>query len=145
MKDRDWMSSQGGQGQGTKPGHSVAQPERGTPKPGQGGGTQQHGGREGQRGSDKPAARPSPSGVPNEGRATPRQAKQGYEYKGGRQSTGGIPNPDDLDDSKSAGSFRGTAEEYEEVDDAEDKGDVASGTEPSVDKQQNNVFRYPEY
>ena len=114
-------------------------------KPGQGGGTQQQGARKGQRGSDKPAARPTPSGVPNEGRATTSQAEQGYEYKGGRQSTGGIPNPDDPDDSKSAGSFRGTAEEFEKVDDdAEDESHVASGTETSGDKHQNSVFRYPE-
>ena len=127
-----------------RPGQGVGQQERGTQKPRQGGGTKQEGGSDGQRGSDKPTARPTPSGVPNEGRATQGQAKQGYEYKGGRQSTGGIPNPDDPDDSKSAGSFRGTAEDYEEVDDAENDSDVASGTDPSGDKQQNNVFRYPE-
>ena len=142
MESRDRTSSHGGQGQGNKPGQSVGQPERGTEKPGQGGDTQQ-GPRKGQRGSDKPAARPTPSGVPNEGRAATSQAEQAYEYKGGRQSTGGIPNPDDPDDSKSAGSFRGT-EEFEEVDDAKDESDVASGPEPSGDKQQNSVFRYPE-
>jgi hypothetical protein len=125
MDNRDRNTSQRGQGQANKPGQSVEQPERGTRKPGEGGGTQRQGGREGQRGSNKPAARPSPSGVPNEGRATRSQA-EGYQYKGGRQSTGGIPNPDDPDDRKSAGSFRGTSEER------------------SGDTQQKSVFRYPE-
>jgi hypothetical protein len=49
--------------------------------------------------SDKPAARPTPSGVPNEGRkaegqipgqdVTIRPGQSGYKYKGGRQGTGG--------------------------------------------------------
>ena len=95
--------------------------------------------RDGERGNQEPSkqgGRPSPSGVPNEGRRseapggnqkpgqggelqgsrdgqggmqTPRKdSPAAYEYKGGRQGTGGIPNPDDADDGESAGSFRGT-------------------------------------
>ncbi len=78
--------------------------------PGQGGTRAQGGGKGG--------ARPSSSGEPNEGRGTEgpgsqddrsRTTQEGYKYKGGRQGTGGVPNPDDVDDSESAGSFRGTA------------------------------------
>jgi hypothetical protein len=99
MENRDRTSNEGGQGQGNKPG--------------QGGG--QH-----QGDIEKPDGRPTPSGVPNEGRSTEgqgggqekggREGQGDYEYKGGRQGTGGIPNPDDQDDRESAGSFRGTAE-----------------------------------
>jgi hypothetical protein len=69
-------------------------------------------GEDGNREHDEPEpskqpGRPTPSGVPNEGRAT---SAASYKYKGGRQGTGGIPNPDDRDDRESAGSFRGTAE-----------------------------------
>jgi hypothetical protein len=83
----------------------------------------------------KQPGRPSPSGVPNEGRRmegaggnektegggsqqvgrdgqggmqTPAKTSGDYKYKGGRQGTGGVPNPDDSDDVESAGSFRGT-------------------------------------
>ena len=75
--------------------------------------------REAQEG-DKESLRPSPSGVPNEGRASEvqqgqhqggRPGRRHYEFKGGRQGQGGIPNPDDPDDHDSAGSFRGTADE----------------------------------
>ena len=55
----------------------------------------------------KQPGRPTPSGVPNEGRGT---GATSYNYKGGRQGTGGIPNPDDRDDLESTGSFRGTTE-----------------------------------
>jgi hypothetical protein len=99
MANTDRTSNQGGQGQGNKPG--------------------QGGGQQGQGGGDKSTTRPTPSGVPNEGRGTENQhrrqdqgartGKGDYEYKGGRQGTGGIPNPDDQDDGDSAGSFRGTA------------------------------------
>ena len=74
--------------------------------------------REGQEG-DKESLRPSPSGVPNEGRARDvkqgqhqggRQGRHHYEFKGGRQAQGTVPNPDDPDDHESAGSFRGTAD-----------------------------------
>ena len=107
MEDRKNVSKQGGQGQGNKPGQDGSQ------KPRQGGG--QPGRREGQGGtSDKPSTRPTPSGVPNEGRRSEgqhgelghgAQERQGG-YKGGRQETGGVPNPDDADDDTSAGSFR---------------------------------------
>ena len=77
--------------------------------------------REGQ--GDKESVRPSPSGVPNEGRG--QEIQQGahqaehkgqrrYTFKGGRQGQGGIPNPDDPDDHKSAGTFRGTADKPDE-------------------------------
>lgn len=63
----------------------------------------------------KSGARPSPSGVPNEGRGMAesqgRQAQspraRGGEYRGGQQGQGGVPNPDDVDDP-SPGSFRGS-------------------------------------
>ena len=38
-----------------------------------------------------------------------------YKYRGGRQGQGGVPNPDDADDDKSAGSFRGRADEGAEA------------------------------
>jgi translation initiation factor IF-2 len=125
MEDRTNMRNQGGQGQGNRPGHQgVGQGQGNKPgqqgdREGQGGHKpgQKGGGREGVAGgSDKPSTRPTPSGVPNEGRGTEgqhdrlgrgAQERQGG-YKGGRQETGGIPNPDDPDDDTSAGSFRGT-------------------------------------
>ena len=106
MDDRNPGTNQGGQGQpstsrpGTKPPGTDAGRERGSSQ------------------SDKPSTRPTPSGVPNEGRgmveaqgrdekpAAPAQSK----YRGGRQGQGGVPNPDDADDDKSAGSFRGRAD-----------------------------------
>ena len=134
MENRDRKSSPGGHKQGSSPG--------------------QGGGDERQRGSDKPAARPAPSGVPNEGRKSEGpdsgqdsggpQSKGGYEYKGGAQSTGGIPNPDDADDRDSAGSFRGTADDDADANDAdEDDGDQAAGSGPNRDKDMNSVFHYP--
>jgi hypothetical protein len=121
----------------------------GSQKPGQGG-SQKGGGDDSQRGSDKPASRPTPSGVPNEGRKTeghrgdqdfgsPRNQGD-YKYKGGRQDTGGIPNPDDQDDSESAGSFRGTAQ-ANDVDDED--GNHADGSRSNPDKDTNSIFRYP--
>ena len=125
MEKRDRKSAQGGQEQLSTPG----QPGR-SQNPGQGG-SQQGGGDGSQRGSDKPAARPTPSGVPNEGRKTEGQGggqdargpqnEGDYKYKGGRQSTGGIPNPDDQDDGDSAGSFRGTADDDAHASDADDE------------------------
>ena len=128
MENRDRKSSPGGHKQGSSPG--------------------QGGGDERQRGSDKPAARPAPSGVPNEGRKSEGQgggpSKGDYEYKGGAQSTGGIPNPDDADDRDSAGSFRGTADDDADASDAdEDDGDQAAGSGPNRDKDMNSVFHYP--
>jgi translation initiation factor IF-2 len=127
MEDRKNVSNQGGQGQGNKPGQGGSQ------KPRQGG---QQGGNKPDEGSrddrfgrtDKPTTRPSPSGVPNEGRRSEgqhdrlghgAQERQGG-YKGGRQETGGIPNPDDRDDDTSAGSFRGTADQRTDTDDERD-------------------------
>ena len=68
------------------------------------------------QGGDKESVRPSPSGVPNEGRGAEnqqsqhqggRQGRGGYKYKGGRQGQGSVPSPDDPDDHEPAGSFRG--------------------------------------
>jgi hypothetical protein len=108
MENRGDARNQGGQGQGS------------TAKPGKKPGNVTDRERRDQE-SSKQSGRPSPSGVPNEGKGTPgqpgsnddrgRNVQSGYEYKGGRQSTGGIPNPDDQDDDKSASSFRGTAKE----------------------------------
>jgi len=113
MTNPDRTGNQGGQGQGNKPG---------------------------QGGSDKPSTRPSPSGVPNEGRSTAgsegrqdqgvRTGRGDYEYKGGRQGTGGIPNPDDQDDGDSAGSFRGTAEKRD-TGDEDDSQRILGGEQPS--------------
>ena len=134
MENRDRTSSPGGQKRGNTPG--------------------QGSGDESQRSSDKPAARPTPSGVPNEGRKTEGkgggqdsgapQNEGNYEYKGGRQSTGGIPNPDDQDDGDSAGSFRGTADDDADPSDAvEEDGGQAAGSGPNRDKDMNSVFHYP--
>lgn len=113
MENRD-TQTQGGQGPRGKPN------QRSDQKGGQQGdgpkGSENDRQREGQ--GDKESVRPSPSGVPNEGRGTEsqqgqhqggRQGHGGYEYKGGRQVQGGVPNPDDPNDQESAGSFRGTA------------------------------------
>src|SRR5688572_33166770 len=133
MEDTNFGVDQGNPGQGgkSKPG--------GKPRGKDGQGDR------GNRQPDKPGARPTPSGVPNEGRRmeddggsrkpgqsgdqqgsreesasssgqTDRQGQEGYEYKGGRQGQSGVPNPDDVDDGKSAGSFRGTAELNRESD-----------------------------
>jgi hypothetical protein len=74
----------------------------------------------------KGGARPSPSGVPNEGRRTEGHDSQNQstisglgEYRGGRQGQGGVPNPDDVDDDKSAVSFRGTHQDTD-VDETDD-------------------------
>lgn len=114
MENRDRTRDEGGQGQRNKPGQ---------------GGGQQPDGREGQGGSQKPG-RPTPSGVPNEGR---------YEYKGGRQGSGGVPNPDDEDDQESAGSFRGTAEK--DIGSDDDNRSLGAGQKPNRD--QNNQVRNP--
>lgn len=131
MEDRKNVSNQGGQGQGNKPG--------------KGG---QQGGREGQGGSsDKPSTRPTPGGVPNEGRRTEGQRRElGHgaqerqgAYKGGRQETGGIPNPDDRDDDTSAGSFRGNANQETGAED--DNRDI--GATPGRRKDVNRQTRKP--
>lgn len=131
MENRDRTTNQGGQGQGSKLGQGSGKPswQSGGQKPRDGeqadrerqvpGGTPNSDAREGQEAS-KQGGRPSPSGVPNEGKGSPgqpgsnddrgRNVQSGYQYKGGRQSTGGTPNPDDRDDDKSAGSFRRTEE-----------------------------------
>ena len=99
MENRD-TEHEGGQG-------PRAEPKQGSEKERE---------REGQQG-DKESLRPSPSGVPNEGRGNEsqhqggRQGRRYYEFKGGRQGQGNVPNPDDPDDHDSAGSFRGTADQ----------------------------------
>jgi len=153
MENRDRTSTQGGQKQVSTPGQGGQRPGR-SQNPGQGG-SQSGGGDETQRGSDKPAARPTPSGVPNEGRkvegrrggqdASGPQNEGDYKYKGGGQSTGGIPNPDDADDGDSAGSFRGTAQDAADASDTgEDDGEAATGSGSNRDKDMNSVFHYPE-
>ncbi len=141
METRDRKSNQGGQGQGNKSGKGRGQ--RGNENP-------EQGGREGESGSDKPSTRPTPSGVPNEGRGSENQhgaqdqgvrtGKGDYEYKGGRQGTGGIPNPDDRDDSDSAGSFRGTAEPESDENDEDDEQSIGpgQGREENLDSQPRN-------
>ena len=74
-------------------------------------------------GSDKPTTRPTPSGVPNEGRSTAgsegrqdqglRTGKGDYEYTGGRQGPGEIPNPEEQNDRGSRSGFDGNAAEKE--------------------------------
>ena len=115
MEDTNFGSNQGNLGQG------------GTSKPGGKPPGRDGQGYRGNRQPDKPGARPTPSGVPNEGRRmegeggsqkpgqSGAQGQGGYEYKGGRQGQGGVPNPDDVDDGESAGSFRGTAERNEDL------------------------------
>lgn len=111
MEDTNFGSNQGNPDKGgtSKPGGKPpgedGQGDRGNPQP------------------DKPSARPTPSGVPNEGRLmegqgggqksgqsgdqqgsreesasspgqTDRQSQKGYEYKGGRQGQSGVPNRD---------------------------------------------------
>ena len=110
MEDRNRMTNEGGaQMQGGKPNQGGGQDDRGR---------QDQGGKGG--------ARPSPSGVPNEGRRTEGHVSQNKsaisglgEYRGGRQGQGGVPNPDDVDDDKSAGSFRGTDQDTD-VDETDD-------------------------
>ena len=117
MGYKDRPPRQGGQGQGNQ-------------KPGQGG--SQQGGREdrggnqkpGPGGSDKPTTRPTPSGVPNEGRSTVgsegrqdqgvRTGKGDYEDTGGRQGPGEIPNPEEQNDRGSRSGFDGNAAERKE-------------------------------
>ena len=89
----------------------------------------------GQGGSDKPTTRPTPSGVPNEGRSTAssegrqdqgvRTGKGDYEAKRRRQGPGEIPNPEDENDRGSRSGFDGNAAEelaanYDESDEAFD-------------------------
>jgi translation initiation factor IF-2 len=137
MENTDRTRNQGGQGQGNKPGQGGAQKggregQGGTQKPGQGGSQKPgQGGREGQGTSQD--GRPTPSGVPNEGRET--GGRGGYEYKGGRQGTGGVPNPDDQDDLDSAGSFRGTAEQGV----GEDDDDIDQGLRTRQDRNQDTT------
>lgn len=74
-----------------------------------------------QDGSDKPTIRPTPSGVPNEGRSTAgsegrkdqgiRTGKGDFEDQGGRQGPGEIPNPEDQNDRGSRSGFDGNAAE----------------------------------
>jgi hypothetical protein len=103
MEKRDRTSSQGGHEQGTqKPG------EAGDPQGGRKGhGESQDSGQDdgkGQRGTDKPTVRPTPSGVPNEGRGAEdhhgsldqglRTGLGDNESRGGgRQGPGEIPKP----------------------------------------------------
>jgi hypothetical protein len=117
MEDRNRMTNEGGgQTHGGKPRQGGGQ---------QGG--QDEGGRQEEGG--KGGARPSPSGVPNEGRSMEgqggreqfgRPGRDPNEYKGGRQGQGGVPNPDDVDDDKSTGSFRRTVDEDSKEGDEDD-------------------------
>ena len=54
--------------------------------------------------SDKPSTRPTPSGVPNEGRSAEGQGRKDD------RAQGDVPNPDDADDDESAVSSRTAAE-----------------------------------
>ena len=154
MEDRMNVRKQGSQSQGNKPGQGGQQPGQGRNKPGQQGGNMpDEGSRDDRFGrTDKPTSRPSPSGVPNEGRRSEgqhdrlghgAQERQGG-YKGGRQETGGIPNPDDRDDSTSAGSFRGTADQETDADDAEDERDNVASPGRVATRKVNRQTRNPE-
>ena len=92
MEDRNAMTNEGG-----------GQTQSGTPN--QGGGQQ---GDTPNPGGGKHGGRPSPPGPP------------AGKYRGGRQGQGGVPNPDDVDDDKSAGSFRRTADEHSKEGDEDD-------------------------
>jgi hypothetical protein len=70
--------------------------------------------REGQ--GDKESARPSPSGVPNEGRGRDIQAGRQGLRRYAFQGQGKIPNSDNPDDHESAGSTCGTADKPSEDD-----------------------------
>jgi hypothetical protein len=154
MEDRTNVRKQGGQGQGNKPGQASQQPGQGRNKPGQQGGNKpDEGSREDRSGrSDKPTTRPSPSGVPNEGRrAEGQHDRLGHGaperpggYRGGRQETGGIPNPDDRDDSTSAGSFRGTADHETGAADTEDERDNVASPGRVSTRKVNRQTRNPE-
>jgi hypothetical protein len=142
MGYKDRPPGQGGQGKGNQ-------------KPGQGG--SQQGGREGQGvnqkpgrgGSDKPTTRPTPSGVPNEGRSTAgsegrydqgiRTGKGDNEVKDGRQGPGEIPNPEDQNDRGSRSGFDGNAAEKIATDD--DEGDEGFGADQNRTKDPNNQTR----
>ena len=74
-----------------------------------------------------PDSRPTPSGVPNEGRGMVEgQGRQDQSaeprrdaYRGGQQGQGGVPNPDDVDDP-SPGSFRGPGSQRTDTDETDD-------------------------
>lgn len=83
MENTDRTRNQGGQGHGNKPGQ---------------GGGQQQGGREGQGGSQQPG-RPTPSGVPNEGRGTGNQG--GGQQQGSRQGRTSENDAGQFDDDES--------------------------------------------
>jgi len=125
MEDRNVMPNQGGEGlprtlkPANQPPGNDAERER------------EHGE------SDKPDARPTPSGVPNEGRSVARQGREeqqaqrdDFEYRGGRQGQDGVPNPDHANDDKSGGSLR-TAAEIE----TDAQLDLASSTVPDDDTE----------
>jgi len=73
----------------------------------------------GHYGSDKPSTRPTPSGVPNEGRSAEGQGRKDD------RAQSGVPYLDDADDDESAASFR-TAAEIE----TDAQLDLASNAEP---------------
>ena len=82
--------------------------------------------------SDKPSTRPTPSGVPNEGRSAEGQSlkcdqtqSDAYKYEGERQGQGSVPYLDEAGDHESAESFR-TAAEIE----TDAQLDLASNAEP---------------
>lgn len=146
MENKDRTSNQGGQGQGNKPGQGGSQ-QGGNQKSGQGG--SQPGGRESQGTSDKPTTRPTPSGVPNEGRSTAgREGRQDqgvrtgegdFEDLGGRQGPGEIPNREDQNDRGSHSGFDGNAAEKVGTDD--DEGDEGFGANQNRTKDPNNQTR----
>ena len=114
------------------------------------GGQRQGNQKPGQGGSDKPTTRPTPSGVPNEGRSTAgsegrqdqgvRTGKGDYEYTGGRQGPGEIPNPEDQNDRGSRSGFDGNAAEKIALDD--DEGDEGLGADQNRKKDPNNQTRH---
>jgi hypothetical protein len=103
MENTDRTRNQGGRGQGNKPGQ---------------GGGQQQGGSEGQGGSRQPG-RPTPSGVPNEGRGTGNQ--DGGPEQGTRQ---GRTSEDD------AGQF-------------DDDDESSTGSENDRNQGRNNLLQNP--
>jgi hypothetical protein len=141
MENRDRTREQGGQGQENESGQGGSQQ----------GGREGQGGNQktGQGGSDKPTTRPTPSGVPNEGRSTAgsegrhdqgiRTGIGDNEYPGGRQGPGEIPNPEDQNDRGSRSGFEGNAAEKIALDD--DEGDDGSGADQNPTKDPNNQTR----
>jgi hypothetical protein len=64
------------------------------------------------------------------------------KYQGGRQGQGSVPNPDDVDDDKSAGSFRRTADEDSKEGD-EDDSEQDNGAHQSANTVLHSGLRNP--